>query len=63
MTQRNTLKLKRRTKKTVRRFRVPCVGNSCDVMVLRDQGECRKCKRLRLRAGLKRIKKAERANG
>ena len=61
MTMRDTLKLKRRINKTIPRFRVPC--HFCDVMVLRDQGECRKCKRLRLRAGLKRIKKAERANG
>ena len=63
MTTRNTLKLKRRVGKTIRRYRVPCVGSFCDAMILKGQGECRKCRRSRLHDGLKRIKKQDRDNG
>lgn len=49
--------------RTIRRFRVPCSGEGCQAMVLRDQGECRNCRRARVHAGLKRIRRAERANG
>src|SRR5688500_3238436 len=39
-------------------FRVECSGG-CGALVLRKIGECRKCKKKRLHAGLKRIKKLE----
>ena len=43
-------------------MRQTCIGN-CGRMVLPTLGaECRKCRKKRLHAGLKRIKKLERAN-
>jgi hypothetical protein len=39
-------------------YRVPCLGG-CGQMVKRDAMECRKCRRARLHAGLKKIKPTE----
>lgn len=57
MTQRETLKLKRRIPRTILLYRVDCLG-MCGTKVLRGQGECRNCKRARIRAGQKRLRKA-----
>ena len=40
--------------------RTECIGN-CGTMVL-DRGECRKCRRVRLHAGLKRVKRMRKGN-
>lgn len=41
-------------------FRKPCTGKNCNRLILVERGvECRKCRRKRIHAGLKKIKKAE----
>jgi hypothetical protein len=58
MTQRETLKIvKRGSQALIIKRRVPCLG-PCGTMVSRGQGECRQCRRTRIRVGLKRLKKA-----
>ncbi len=42
--------------------RVQCIGDGCEVMVLKGQGECRDCRRARVRAGKKRIAKTLKGN-
>lgn len=42
---------------TGRRGRVPCLGG-CGTMVIPSLGECRKCRKARLRAGAKHVAKA-----
>lgn len=37
--------------------RIQCIGDNCEVMVLKGQGECRDCRRARIRAGKKRTAK------
>ena len=37
--------------------RVQCIGDGCEVMVLDGQGECRDCRRARIRAGKKHMAK------
>ncbi len=37
-------------------IRIECLGN-CGRLVTAEMGECRKCKRTRIHAGLKRIKR------
>ena len=42
--------------------RVQCIGDGCEVMVLNGQGECRDCRRARIRAGKKRMAKNRKGN-
>ena len=41
--------------------RVSCIGN-CGTLVLKGQGECRDCRRARVRAGKKRVAKMQRGD-
>ena len=43
-------------------LRKPCIGNCGREVLVKLGAECRKCRKKRLHAGLKRVKSVERAN-
>lgn len=43
-------------------LREKCIGNCGRLVLVKLGAECRKCRRRRVHAGLKRVKKLERAN-